>query len=198
MVDLGGGLGHQHFFATGGIVAASLVATLRFMLRKTLPIGLAQGVERRGAPQARQRDCVVFDWGRVDVRFLTHYGRPAAVYLDELAPHSLINCLVVQVCRQVLLDGRRCLLVLAARLVPSIVSLGEGVVIINDSVLDEKRIVGDRSGRQNPYSTVSTAIDLMNHVLSHRFADLVRHEALPLEEPLGAYHVPVRVSRLVV
>ena len=71
-------------------------------------------------------------------------------------------------------------------------------MIIDDSILDEKRIVGDRSGWQNPYSTVRTAIDLVNHVLSHRLADLVRHEALPLEEPLGAYHVPVRVSRLVV
>ena len=129
-----------------------------------------------------------------------HYGRPAAVYLDELAPDSLVDRLVVQVCRQVLPDGRRCLLVLATRLAPSIVvtPLGEGVLIINDSVLDEKRIVGDRSGRQNPHSTVSAAIDLMNYILSDRFTNFVCNEAFPFEEPLRTYHVPMLISILVV
>ena len=32
LVDLGGGLGHHLLFAAGGVVAASLVSTLRFML----------------------------------------------------------------------------------------------------------------------------------------------------------------------
>ena len=33
-------------------------------------------------------------------------------------------------------------------------------------------------------------MDLLQDVLVYRLRDLVRHETLPLEEPVGTYHIP--------
>ena len=67
------------------------------------------------------------------------------------------------------------------------------VRIIDYPILLKQSVVCDGAWRQNTNPTVRTLVNLMHDILAHRLADLVRHEALPLEEPVRADHIPMKV-----
>ena len=67
------------------------------------------------------------------------------------------------------------------------------VRIIDYPILLKQSVVCDGAWRQNTNPTVRTLVNLMHDILAHRLADLVRHEALPLEEPVRANHIPMKV-----
>ena len=63
-------------------------------------------------------------------------------------------------------------------------------LVQQDAILLVQFVVCDSTWRKNADSTVRTLVNLVNHVLIHGFRDFVCHKALPLEEPVGADHVP--------
>ena len=93
-----------------------LVVNAFIIYLRNLPLSLHPRLDRRWTAQAGQRDRIILHGRRVNEGLLSDYGGPAAVYLDELAPHFLLHRLVVQLDDELLPDRR--LLLCLRTLVP--------------------------------------------------------------------------------
>ena len=93
-----------------------LVVNAFIIYLRNLPLSLHPRFDGRWTAQASQWDRTILHGHRVNEGLLSDNGGPAAVYLDELAPHFLLHRLVVQLDDELLPD-RRLLLGLRA-LVP--------------------------------------------------------------------------------
>ena len=93
-----------------------LVVNAFIIYLRNLTLSLHTRLDGRWTAQASQRDRIILHGRRVNEGLLSDNGGPAAVYLDELAPHFLLHRLVVQLDDELFPD-RRLLLGLRA-LVP--------------------------------------------------------------------------------
>ena len=72
-----------------------LVVIVFIINLRNLPLSLHPWLDWRWTAQASQRDWIIFHGSRVNPGLLSDDRGPAAVYLDELAPHFLFHRLVV-------------------------------------------------------------------------------------------------------
>ena len=127
----------------------------------------------------------VFDSCCVNERLGPHNRRTSSVDHSEHVPDVLLDRPVVELDDQV---------VPALWLICTIYTLPRAErqrsSILHDPILVEQSIIRNRSWRQDTDLAVGTFTDFFQDVCIDCLRDLIGDKALPLEEPVRAYHVP--------